>query len=102
MSFVLFGHSFVKRLKRKRGSQFKIELQSKVVPVTCIGEGGLTLSRIRARPRKYYEYLRQANPLVLIIDLGTNMYADLTSQRDSALECSIWKPNWSISKLSRF
>ena len=72
MSFVLFGHSFVKRLKRKRGSQFKIELQSKVVPVTCIGEGGLTLSRIRARPRKYYEYLRQANPLVLIIDLGTN------------------------------
>lgn len=54
MSFVLFGHSYVKRLQKKRGFQLKIELQRQVIPVRCIGEGGLTLHRIQARPRKFF------------------------------------------------
>ena len=89
MSFVLFGHSFVKRLQKKRGFQFEIELQRQVVPITCIGEGGLTLRRIQARPRQYFESLRQANPSVLILDLGTNDLCakDIDSNQVHSLLC---------------
>ena len=78
MGFVLFGHSYVKRLKNKRGSIVHIELQRGSIPITCLGEGGLNFERIQARPDQYFPQLRNAQPSILVMDLGTN---DLCSHR---------------------
>ena len=89
MRFVLFGHSFVKRLQKKQGFQVEIQSQQQVVPVTCIGEGGLTLGRIQSRCRKYFRCLQEANPSVLIINLSTNdLYSkDVDSDQVHSLLC---------------
>ena len=47
MTFVLFGHSFVRRLRNRCQFVLEIELERTNVPITCLGEGGLTLIRIR-------------------------------------------------------
>ena len=98
--FALFGHSFVKRLKQRRGSVYEIELQRSTVPIRCFGEGGLSLDRIWKKPGKYLNQLRTAQPDVLIIDLGTN---DLCSERLSPKEvhaslCELITefPRWNI------
>ena len=61
----------MKHLQKEHGFQLEIELQWRTVPLTCVGEGGLTLGRIQAKPRKYFKLFKQANPSILILDLGT-------------------------------
>ena len=80
MGFVLFVPSFVKRLRNKRGSVVNIDLKRGSVSVTCLGEGGLNFARIQAKPNRYFPQLRDAQPSVLVLDLGTN---DLCSKKDS-------------------
>ena len=72
MGFVLFGHSFVRRLSGRRRATVDIELEGGNVPVSCLGERGLTLSRIKANRYHYYRMIAQEKPSILIIDLGTN------------------------------
>lgn len=72
MGFVLFGHSFVRRLKSKRGSIVSIDLERNSIPINCLGEGGLNFTRIQAKPNEYFSQLRGVQPSVLILDLGTN------------------------------
>lgn len=83
MTFVLFGHSFVKRLRNRRQCTLKVELERATIPVTCLGEGGLTLSRIRSNPGYYLRQIGRAKPSILIFDLGTN---DLCSKDIEPLE----------------
>ena len=59
-------------LQKKRCFQLNIALQQRIVPVRCIGQGGLTLGRIQSKCIKYFRELQNANPSVLILDLGTN------------------------------
>ena len=66
VNFVLFGHSFVKRLGNKKSFVMTVELERSQVPITCLGEGGLTLDRIRSKPGVY---LRQ-------LDLGPTLSVD--------------------------
>ena len=54
-----------------------IKLERAQVPITFLGEGGLTLNRIRARPEAYFRQIKKAQPSILILDLGTN---DLSSK----------------------
>ena len=70
--FVLYGHSFVRRLGNKHGLAVNIELQNSTIPVKCYGEGGLTFARMQNRPAYYFGQLKEAKPAVLILDLGTN------------------------------
>lgn len=77
--FVLFGHSFVKRLRHQRG-YFDIELSRGTYSIKCLGEGGLTIGRVLRDPQRYLNQLREASPKVLILDLGTN---DLCSRENS-------------------
>ena len=72
MGFVLFGHSFVRRLSGRRRATVDIELEGRNIPVSCLGEGGLTLSRIKANRCHYCRMIAQEKPSILIIDLGTN------------------------------
>ena len=81
--FVLFGHSFVKRFKNKRGPVYEVELSRGTVPLTCLGEGGLSMDRIYKNPVKYLDRLRRMQPSVLIIDLGTN---DICSEKTTPHE----------------
>ena len=67
--FVLFGHSFVKRLHHQRG-YFDIELSGGTYSIKCLGEGGLTIGRVLRNPQRYLNQLREASPKVLILDLG--------------------------------
>ena len=69
VTFALFGHSFVKRLKYRRGPVYNIELQRGTVPIKCFGEGGLSLDRIWKKPGKYLNQIRMAQPVVLLIDI---------------------------------
>ena len=89
--FVLFGHSFVKRLKNKHGCIYDVELQRGKCSITCIGEGGLTVSRIQKKPSRYFQQLRKLQPTVLIIDLGTNdlCSAEVTPHQVHASLCEI-------------
>lgn len=72
MPVVLFGHSFVKRFAGRCKAVVDIELERESIPITCLGEGGLSLSRMASNHRRYYQLIAKANPSILIIDLGTN------------------------------
>lgn len=77
MSYVLFGHSFVKRLGGTKEFELKFKFGKESVSVSCYGEGGLSLARIEAKRRIYIRKLRKLAPRILIVDLGTN---DLCAQ----------------------
>ena len=104
MNFVLFGHSFVRRLRNKRSFVMTIKLERAQVPITCLGEGGLTLDRIRARPEAYFRQIKKAQPSILILDLGTNDLSSkdvepaelCTSLRDLVYELVAWDISPSI------
>ena len=89
--FVLFGHSFVKRLKNKHGCIYDVQLQRSKCSITCLGEGSLTVTRIQKNPSRYFQQLRELHPTVLIIDLGTNdlCSAEVTPHQVHASLCEM-------------
>ena len=100
VNFVLFGHSFVKRLGNKKSFVMTVELERSQVPITCLGEGGLTLDRIQSKPGAYLRQLEKAQHSVLILDLGTN---DLCSKDMEPLDFFVslrefvdTMPSWNI------
>ena len=62
----------MRRLENKQRCVISVQLDISTIKVCCLGEGGLTLSRIQSECDSYFAKLRRANPGVLIFDLGTN------------------------------
>ena len=80
MAFVLFGHSYVRRLTGKRNAILELNVRGHAEFLHCYGEGGLSFERIQASKDRYMSKLYELNPRVLILDLGTN---DLCKRKET-------------------
>ena len=72
MTYLLFGHSYVRRLTGKQNGLLKLEVRGHAEFLHCYEEGGLSFGRIQASKAKYMLKIYELNPRVLMFDLGTN------------------------------
>lgn len=86
----LFGHSFVRRTLGRRAGELSLIVADEQRSVQCYGEGGLSFSRMRANPRRYFRILEEASSThsVLVIDLGTN---DLSQAEPVTVARRLWE-----------
>ena len=71
MKYLLFGHSFVRRVTGRVHGTLRVPIVSGELRVKGFGQGGLFFDRKRSGRDYYINYIRSSCPDVLILDMGT-------------------------------